>query len=78
MTQHSFARAAAETHFQKTQKPAQEGEQARTERAAASAAVDAHTARLRELRLDKKRTDEAAAVLITPAPRQKSRLAKPV
>jgi hypothetical protein len=66
MTQHSSARMEAEGRFLKTQRQADQEASGRTKDSAESA-VDAKTARLKELRLNKERIADGAAVLITPA-----------
>jgi hypothetical protein len=60
------ARARAEAQFQKTQKLAHEGNQARAEYAAAARAIDHKTARLKKLRLEKEAAD-ALDASATPA-----------
>jgi hypothetical protein len=62
----------AEASFDKVRK-LEQITRAETEREERGAAVDANTVRLRELRLDKERTDRESTVLITPASRRKSR-----
>ena len=62
----------AEASFHKVRKQEQIT-RAETEGEERGAAVDANTARLRELRLDKERTDRESTVLITPASRRISR-----
>ena len=72
MDKQSISRMTAEASFDKVRKQEQIT-RAGTEREERGAAVDANTARLRELRLDKERTDKESTVIITPAPRRKSR-----
>jgi hypothetical protein len=62
----------AEASFDKVRKQEQVT-RAKTEREERGAGIDANTARLRELRLDKERMDKETTVIITPAPRRKSR-----
>jgi hypothetical protein len=78
MTQHSSARVQAEAGFLKTQRQAEQEPSRRTNDSAESAAVDAKTARLKELRLNKECTADGASVLITPAPRKEPQPAKDV
>lgn len=62
MSQHPSAPNPAESRLEKSQRQAQEGAEARAEHDAKASAVLVNTARLKELRLDKERTDKAAAV----------------
>lgn len=77
MASHSFARTNAETQFERTQRQAREGAEARAEHDAKSAAVNSNTARLRELRLEKERSDKEALALATPPAPKKTRVRKP-
>ena len=78
MTRHSSARVEAEGRFLKTQRQAEQEASRRTNYAAESAAVDAKTARLKELRLNKERIADGTAVLIMPAPRKEAQPQKDV
>jgi hypothetical protein len=71
MDNQSFSRMTAEASFDKVRKQEQVT-RARTEHEEHGAGIDANTARLRELRLDKERTDKETPI-ITPAPGRKSR-----
>lgn len=72
MSQHSSARAAAESRFEKLRKPPEAGSEAKAEHVARDEAVSANTARLKELRLEKERADREAPAAVTP-PRKKPR-----
>lgn len=73
------AKERAEARFKKAQQRATEGEKAKAEHDARVLAVDANTARLKALRLDKERVDRetAAAAEIPPKPKR-VRSSKPV
>lgn len=65
-----YAIKAGEAVFKRRARVAEEQSAAWVEYHARSAVVERNTARLKELRLDKARIDQAAAALITPAPRK--------
>ena len=68
MSNQSFSRLKAEGDFEKVRRQEQVTSRAATEHEERTAGIDANTARLRELRLDKERADKDGAALITPAP----------
>lgn len=66
MAEDQGAKERADARFKRAEVQAREGEAVRAENAARSRAVDANTARLKGLRLEKERADREATDVLSP------------